>query len=319
MHVFRPASKSSKLLQLQALLPRLHEKSPNFDHLHDLLGKELAGYYGETSLQYYFQLLHLPTSILLYGLRLPGEHNAFQIDALLLTPTVIFIIEAKNIKGIVTFNEAGQLIRSLDGIKETYAHPLLQANEQRLHLKKFLVSHNFNDIAVHPIVCFTHSNVILDFEHQQTDVLTSEQLPNRIRELTNQYKMKKLDRRQLQTVARVLQAHHTDFRGKIIEKYNIPKRHIRKGVWCPSCKRDTMQRYKRTWICPSCGSRDSYAHRQALTEYGLLFKTSIKNSEAREFLAVESSSVVKRMLTGMGLNYSGENYKRTYYLNELLK
>ncbi|CQR46413.1 Nuclease-related domain protein [Paraliobacillus sp. PM-2] len=319
MQIGRPVKKPLKLLQLEALLPRLSLKNEQHVFLSDILRKEQSGYQGELSLNYFFHLIEISESILLYGLRLPAANNAFQLDALLLTPNAHYVIEAKNMKGSITFNQAGQMIRSVDGISETFQNPQLQINEQMLHLKHFLRQHGFPEVPIHPIICFTHPRVILQFNQSYNNIITSEQLPNHIRQLTKQVKQNKYTHAELKKLADFLNSHHTDYRLHLHEKYSLPNHHIRNGVWCTICKKDMMKREKRTWLCPSCGGKDKMAHKQALVEYALLFKESIKNEEARRFLVIQSPSTVKRILTGLKLEYRGENKAREYHLKELVR
>ncbi|MFB1052256.1 hypothetical protein [Paraliobacillus sp. JSM ZJ581] len=54
MQVYRPVTKSVKLLELEALLPRLHQATQHYEYAEVLLRKEQAGYLGELSLNYFF-------------------------------------------------------------------------------------------------------------------------------------------------------------------------------------------------------------------------------------------------------------------------
>ncbi|WP_182199651.1 nuclease-related domain-containing protein [Paraliobacillus salinarum] len=311
-------TKPLKLLELEALLPRLHRDSEHYDYIEELLRKEHAGHQGELNLNYFFHLIEISESILLNGLRLPTSNNAFQLDALLLTPNAHYLIEAKNIKGTITFNEAKQLIRTIDGIDEVFKNPQLQVNEQVIHLKKFLHEHNFPQVPIHPIVCFTHPKAQLHVDKTHSGIVTSEQLPNLIRELSRHATKPVLKSEELRELAHTLDRHHTDYRLHFTQKYPFVSGHIRNGVWCTSCKKTMMKRDQRTWICKGCGAKDKLAHKQALIEYALIYKDYIRNSEARDFLRVQSTSTVKRLLTGLELPASGENKARVYSLRKLL-
>lgn len=321
--IIRPPEKTPLLKQLEVLLPRIDRSNPNFEKLDNLLGRETAGYFGETSLHYYFNLTDSEEALLLYGLRLPGKDNAFQIDALLLTRSVCFIVEAKNLKGTISFNQNDQMIRTVDQIPETYPNPEIQAAVQKRQLKELLAKHEFPVIPIHPIVTFTHPRVILHSDHKYDDILTNERLPDRINAVKNAHTKVVYQKRQLYKLAHFLNDKHQANHYFVAERYQIAYQQIRNGVWCPSCqsngKRNIMHRVKRYWYCPACHEKNNTAHIQALYEYALLFGTSITNKQARLFLGLESDSTVKRMLVNIGLESSGKTKGRVYYLDKLLE
>ncbi|WP_162880694.1 nuclease-related domain-containing protein [Paraliobacillus sediminis] len=321
--IIRPPEKTPLLKQLEVLLPRIDRSNPNFEKLDNLLGRETAGYFGETSLHYYFSLTDSEEALLLYGLRLQGKDNAFQIDALLLTGSVCFIVEAKNLKGTISFNQNDQMIRTLDQITETFPNPEIQAAVQRWQLSDFLAKHGFPAIPIHPVVTFTHPRVILQSDQKYDDILTNERLPSRINAIKSAHAKVVYQKQQLYKLAHFLNEKHQANHYFVIQRYQIAYHHIRRGVWCPSCqfngKRIIMHRIKRYWYCPACREKNNTAHIQALCEYALLFGTSITNKQARLFLGIESNSTAKRILINIGLETSGETKGRIYYLDKLLE
>ncbi|WP_162632658.1 nuclease-related domain-containing protein [Paraliobacillus zengyii] len=321
--IIRPPVKNPLLKQLEVLLPRLDRSNPNYEKLDNLLGRETAGYFGETSLDYYFNLTNIKETLLLYGLRLPAEANAFQIDALLLTRSICFIIEAKNMKGTITFNQNDQMIRTLDQISETFRNPEIQADVQKRQLREFLAKSGFPAIPIHPIVTFTHPRVILQSDQKYDDILTNERLPNRINAVKSAHAKVVYQKRQLDKLAHFLNKKHQANHYSVVERYQIPDQRIRKGVWCQSCQsnglRNIMHRIKRYWYCPICHEKNNTAHIQALREYAQLFGTSITNKQARQFLGLESESATKRILANLELSSTGKTKGRVYYLDRLLE
>lgn len=321
--IIRPPEKTPLLKQLEILLPRIDRSNPNFEKLENLLGRETAGYFGEISLHYYFNLTDSEEALLLYGLRLPGKDNAFQIDALLLTGSTFFIVEAKNLKGTISFNQNEQMIRTVNQIPETYPNPEIQAAVQRRQLSEFLSNHGFPAIPIHPIVTFTHPRVILQSDQKYDDILTNERLPSRINAIKSEHTKVVYQKQQLYKLAYFLNQKHQANHYFVIERYQIAYHHIRKGVWCPSCQssgaRKIMHRMKRYWHCPVCHEKNNTAHIQALCEYALLFGTSITNKQARLFLGIESEAASKRILTNLQLKTTGKTRGRVYYLDRLIE
>lgn len=318
MIIIRPPEKTPLCGQLEVLLPRLNEQSPHYHPLHQLLGRETAGYYGETSLNYYLHLVETPDKLILYGLRLPGQHNAFQIDALLITAHCCIIIEAKNFKGEITFNPAGQMIRKIDDTAEVYTNPEIQANEQKRHLQHFLLANGFPALPIYALVSFTHPKVILQFEQHYDDILTNEQLPLRIRQLI-QSNTSTYSKVQLKKLANVLMKQHHPHTFSVIEKYNIPSDHIQKGVLCTGCSKEMMKRQHGSWYCFACSEKNPNAHIQALISYALLYGSWATNGKAREFLNLESPSSMQRIFKKLQLDHQGEHRGRKYDLSSLVK
>ncbi|MFB1052257.1 hypothetical protein, partial [Paraliobacillus sp. JSM ZJ581] len=209
------------------------------------------------------------------------------------------------------------MVRSVDGVSEVFQNPQTQINEQVIHLKKFLHEYRFPQVPIHTIVCFTHPKVNLNIGLSRNNMITSEQLPSLIRELSHYPTKNKLNTMKLGELAHFLDRHHTDYRLHFRQKYHLSNGHIRNGVWCTGCKKSMMNREKRTWIFPMCGTKDKLAHKQALIDYALIYKETIRNEEARRFLCVQSDSIVKRLLAGLNLNARGENKAREYCLSTL--
>lgn len=73
-----------------------------------------------------------------------------------------------------------------------------------------------------------------------------------------------------------------------------------------------MLRRKQNWYCRSCEHISSEAHVSALNDYKMLIGDHISNKQARDFLLVELSYVVKRLLKKAGFNCA-ENTKAGVY------
>lgn len=317
--ITKPLKKTSELKQLEVLIPRLSQRDPSFQLLDSLYGKYASGFYGEASLAYPFQLLDLKRALILYDLRLPWLNDYFQIDALVLTPTIGIIIEAKNFKGEITLNQSDQMIRTINGEKNSYKSPLHQAAIQKRHLERYIARQGFSSLPLHTLVSFTHPNVILQFNQREPDIVDNHHLPVRIEELMQQNQVNCYTREKLKRLATMLKDNHTPKTYLVIEKYQINRRRIRDGVWCPYCSNKIiMNRAHGDWICPACKEKNKDAHVHALKEYALLFGPTITNQQARDFLQIKSSHVVKRLLANMKLAFVGKTKGIVYSLQSLL-
>lgn len=89
---------------LQALKRRLVDNHPQSAAVNDQLKLRLTGFKGELSLNY--PLTFLPDdSYIFHDLRLYDGTHHFQIDCLVVTASLLIIIEVKNIGGELFFNQ----------------------------------------------------------------------------------------------------------------------------------------------------------------------------------------------------------------------
>ncbi|GGM35333.1 hypothetical protein GCM10011351_21680 [Paraliobacillus quinghaiensis] len=317
--IFLPLEKTPEHKQLEVLVPRLSPHDPNYQILEEKHGRLSAGYYGESSLKYFLDLLDLSEACVLHGLRLSESKGTyFQIDVLILTQQFFLIIEVKHLKGTIRFNPSGQMIRTLsDGKNESFPHPLVQATVQKNYLHQFMLEHGFPLIPTFSIAAFSHPKVILDIEKNE-NIVDNQQLPERITAMLNTNRKCYYEQNKLIDFANFLCKSHCPRNDNIIKLYQIPEANIKNGVWCSTCKDAMMYHERGDWKCSVCEKKDGAAHLETLKEYGLIYKTWIKNSEARKFLGIKSLDIMKRLLHHKEITQSGKNKTTTYQLDLLL-
>ncbi len=243
-----PPRKTLHLRHLEALNNRCTTLSTT---LEEKLGRELAGYLGEASLPYYLEISSISTHYDLYGLRLNLNGNKFQMDGLYLFEGFFLITEVKNFKNKILLNEANQLIQlQEEGSEEVFDNPLTQVELQKEQLIQLLDKHGYPTIPIETLVVFTHKKVHLTFNHP--DLITSQQLPARLKRITQKYPTKLLQRNELYHLGRKLISLHEE-RGSAFINPNdkiFPK--IKRGVFCNRCKPIIMRRIYGSWECPKC-------------------------------------------------------------------
>ncbi|WP_237760143.1 MULTISPECIES: nuclease-related domain-containing protein [Sporolactobacillus] len=92
-----------RLLTVSALLRHLPEEHPKFPVVESDFCKRHAGWRGEKNLGYYLNALPHQFHCL-YNLRLSSIVHHFEIDTLIVTPYVFFIVESKNYFGTIYFD-----------------------------------------------------------------------------------------------------------------------------------------------------------------------------------------------------------------------
>lgn len=75
-----------------------------------------------------------------------------------------------------------------------------------------------------------------------------------------------------------------------------------------------MLKVKKGWYCSNCKAISKVAHEIALQDYVLLISETCTNMQMKEFLHVQSSATVNRLLHTMNIPRTGKNKGRIYDL-----
>lgn len=129
--IVKPRSYPINLRKLKALKIRIPRNHPKEKEIKEDFAKNSAGYKGERELDYPLSFLLGDVYSILHDLRLFSDSYHFQIDALLLSPRFLLIIEVKNFSGTITFDsEFTQVIRSNAGKEKAFFDPILQVEAE---------------------------------------------------------------------------------------------------------------------------------------------------------------------------------------------
>lgn len=154
-----------RVRKLKALLGRLSESHPKYQEISDEFHRRMSGYRGEQSLQYYLTFLKENNYLIFHNLRLPdisGKHF-FEIDILLISPTFLLIIDAKNYRGELYFDwKFDQLIQSYKDTRKSYNCPVTQITRHQLQLKRLLETFKIPLTPIETLVIFTNPNAFID-------------------------------------------------------------------------------------------------------------------------------------------------------------
>lgn len=108
-------TKSNQHRQLESLMNRVSSINPQWNSIHEKFLKMSAGLADETTADHY--LRYLPSSEFhpITDLQLYDGIQHFQVDALVVNPKFLLILEVKNYKGELIFDlEHHQLFRKID-------------------------------------------------------------------------------------------------------------------------------------------------------------------------------------------------------------
>ncbi|MBJ8105603.1 MULTISPECIES: nuclease-related domain-containing protein [Bacillus cereus group] len=304
------------LLQLDALLRRLPIHHPKRNMVAENLAKFMASYKGEQAIEYPLSFLSETEYSILHDIRLFDQKHYFQIDTLIVSSRFLLFLEIKNIIGTLIFDaKFNQLIRIADGTSEEgFPDPILQLKRQEMQLRKWLSLHGLYNIPMESLVVISSPRTIIKTSDEilPSKIIHGANLPNRIKQIENQYKEEAIGN----TKGLINQIMNENFpqRQNILAQYKIKKEELLRGVQCEECFTMAMLEEKQGWRCSNCNSTSKHAHLRALQDYTLLIDMITTNSKLRDFLNMQSSSAVKRLLQTMNIPYTGENKGRIYDL-----
>ncbi len=308
------------ILMLQALLRRLPLNHPKKQLISDELGKRMAGYKGETALDYTLSFLDPRNHFILHDLRIPLKDSFFQIDTLLITRTFILIIEVKYLAGVVYFDPVfNQLIQTKDGSEFALPDPTLQIKRQESQLVKWLNKLGFPSIPIYSYVVMSNDRTIIktspDNKSLNKVVIHRHSLLDKINRLENACGgIENVSNKNIKKLIRTFKRQHQEANPSILERFNIMEKDLLKGVICEACNHLPLVRKHGTWVCLKCENKNRNGHIQAIKDYELLISPTITNTKLRKFLAIESPYVAKGLLQSLNLPTTGTKKGTTYTL-----
>jgi ribosomal protein L37AE/L43A len=310
---------SLSIQKLQALVRRTPRNHPKYPFIQENLSKTMAGYKGETALDYPLSFLQENKYFFLHDLRLKDSKHFFQIDTLVLSQNFILILEVKNIAGALYFDqEFNQLIRTKNGIEKAFPDPLIQVQRQETQLKNWMALNRLPAVPIHSLIIISNPGSIIrtspQYKSLSQKVLHRDYLPERIRQLEKLYLKNQLSEKELKKWIRQLNKQHEAADHSILERFNVTREQLRKGVHCPACEFIPLARIYGNWHCPNCSLISKDAHLSSLKDYSLLINSEVSSSEVRDFLNISDIHLTSRLLRSAAKESTGKNKGKRYTL-----
>lgn len=309
--------KSQKLIEAQAIdrrIPINHIKRPELEKKLRIL---ISGYQGEKTLNYYLSLLPKDKYHIYQGLRLPGENSSFfQMDGLLKSSKMIFILETKNNSGTLTIDKH-QLTQEYNGNKEIYQNPVTQVNRHKILLQNFFIKYKISTIPIENLVVISKSSAELKiapgYHEAEKKVCKASNLLKELERIEKYHNKEVFDKPTMNKVKNLFLKKHTPLKSNLLQELGIEKSEILTGVGCPHCGTLPMEYGRKGWKCPKCLRISKDAHIDAINDYFILIKPTITVSELREFLHLPSNRVAAYILSLLNLLSTGEKKGRVYH------
>jgi len=312
---------SAKIEKLEATIRRLVKDFPKRQEMQEELAKSYAGYKGELSLDYYFNLLPTNDYFFLHNLRLPNSNgnHFFQMDIVLLTPFYFLIIEVKNIAGTLTFDPVfDQLIWTTPEKEIALPDPVRQVKNQKYQLIEWLKLKRFPLLPVETIVVLTNPQTIIKINSIKKEyidrIIRSTRFISKIEDFKRHYTKELISTKDINKISNLLIKQHTPAVPDFFERFNIQKSELLTGVFCENCSMFTMQYHWGEWICKRCSFTNKDGHLDALRDFALLYQPTITNRQLRDFLHLPNSDSAYYLLQSMSLQHTGGYKGRKYYL-----
>lgn len=304
---------------MEALLRRIREFHPKRSIIIEDLAKRTAGHKGEVSLNFHLSGLDQKQFRILHNVRLKVNEFIFQIDFMLVSTNFILILEVKNIAGTIHFeSNFDQFIRTINGKEEGFYNPLVQVRRQENLLNQWLKVNKFPSIPIESFIVFTNPQTIIKADNRFRDskkIIHSYYLATKIDLLEKIHRHQSLTEKDLAKLTRLIKKKNEPEEVDILARYGIKKEEILKGVHCPNCSYLPLKR-KGKWFCEKCRCFFQDPHLIALHDYLLLLQSTISYQQFKDFLQIESRSVASKLLSSLGLSYTGSTKNRVYYLSE---
>ncbi|MGE7664348.1 NERD domain-containing protein [Ureibacillus composti] len=310
--ILKPFEPYPMTAALTALTKRLHPSHEIYSKLLVELNKQEAGEYGEQHVLSMLAGSQLPEqTYLLHNVALKSKVES-QIDILVLSPSWCLILEVKNIKGRLSFNDnPRQLIRKGDdGKDEILGSPEIQVEQYMFGLISFFESHGIK-LPVYGAIHFPFNNAIIEKPPVKIPLLIRREVIKFIWSLPRNSGAN-VDSRKLGELLMKSQYARDPF--PLCNYYKISPRMISSGVECPHCGTIPMQRALRTWKCPKCGKTSMDAHVKALRDYYMLIGKVMKSSEALHFLKLRNRNEAIRILKQNSYRRIGASRSSRYEL-----
>ena len=328
MIILKERELSLKIKVLEALSRRLPAYHHMLPRIKSDLGKNIAGFKGEESLNYYLELLPDTEGefYVLQDIRLPFKGHHFQIDTLLIFPTFFLILDAKYMKGTLEFDPAfQQLIQKITENENevdktiTYSDPIIQVQTQLTKFKTWLKDHKIQPGPSESLVviansraeikCVSHPNLVKNM------VVRNSGVEAKVTDFAKKHTKITWDAKGVRKLSSLIIKKNEPVTFINLEKdFGVTSNCILKGVQCHKCLHIACEKIFGTWLCPKCNNTCKDAHLKLLKDYKLLIGPTITVSEFQMITGTTNERTARRLLLSSGLSYSGNTSQRVYFL-----
>ena len=310
--ISKQASLPYKQIGLEALLNRLPVSHARYSEIERELRKVRAGENGEMILRSIFEKYRFQGEhYIFHDLNLKSS-GLFQIDTLFLSGHGAFILEMKNIAGVIQFPDTqNQLVRTLDnGQVDAFECPSVQLERNKMLLEDWFHAQQIS-IPIKGAVVFPRPQQQFKNAREHLKILFPLEIPVYLR--SREATPLTLHSTELHEIAQRISRAHNEYNPfPLCETYRISSLDLLTGVRCEMCGTNGMQAVFKGWCCVRCRHQSRDAHLQALLEYFMLVNRTMTNKQCRDFLHLPHTNKTKRLLQQVNATIIGDNKGRKY-------
>ncbi|RNA67811.1 nuclease-related domain-containing protein [Alteribacter keqinensis] len=323
----KPIQKPAKLLQYEALSRRLADSHPKKEEIVARYHSERSGFKGEESMGYYLNSHELEQWKIFHNIKLHDGSSTFQIDFLLVSPTLISILEIKNISGKLRFEPDLQQViwTNKQGIVKILPDFVIQVNTQKRKLAHWLRKNKYPNISIAPLVIITNPRCLLEVpdhckKHSSLSAIIRNSLfPSKFSNLIESHNDLLLKKLQLNKLTKHILREDVSSGEDVLSKYAFSLTDLHTGFYCRKCENFSNEKRRQSWRCIICGQTITTQEPllQALRDYKYLFNHTISNQQFRWFTNSSSRADAYYLLKSLNLPTTGAKKSTTYDLTDL--
>ncbi|MGN7385550.1 nuclease-related domain-containing protein [Sporosarcina sp. SAFN-015] len=303
-----------ELSQLERLLIRLPSNHPQHETISKKYNQVKAGYIGETYVDRVLNEIAFPQgTVILKDITLEINPDfLIQIDTLIISPTIAFLLEIKNFTGTVHFDEiSGKTIKiAPNGTVDKYDCAIHQVDRAATGLTEWLKQHNI-DIPIEPILVMANNKTEIPEFPQSVTLKFAKQLPRYIRNFITDNPQ--LNTSQIYQIAKTINLNRRKWWNEMpCKRFKISPNDLKRGVLCQTCNEPATRVRGHSWYCKACKKNSKDALQQSIDDWFLLVSPTITNRQIRIFLELKSCSAASVVLRQSNLRRHGASRSTTY-------
>ena len=305
--------KSKHYFFSKALIQRIQEDDFESSLFHEEYYRMEAGLSGEERVKqvledYSFKSEHF----IFYNFECKNDRGFnHQIDALIVTPYFIVILEVKQIAGTLFYKPSlHEFYRITENdVRENFPNPFDQVYRHKLFIEQFLTKAGVQ-MPIFQLVVIANYRAQIDSSLQEMPILHSGGLPYYMENLFNNYKDFFVSVSDIRSIVESIYK-------PLPARKSIEAHRLKKGVLCKVCNYRFRMTYLRgTWTCEACKTKSRDALQETLHHYRILISPRISNQAFRNFVGIESKFIASKILSRLGLEQYGAKRGRYYIIPE---